>query len=388
MIAPERITVVFVLHALAGGGAERVAVRLLQHLDRKRFRPMLALFRVEGPYLDEVPSDVTIYDLKKRRKASWPGAVRRLVKFLRRENAQVVLAFDWHANIAAIAASRLARRNVRVIAGVRIHESTYISLLSPTVRPIRRATIRTVYPLADMVVANSEVATQNLAQKFKLSPEKLLTIHNPVDVAAIEKLAAVPMNGTWFHQECLVILGAGRLVAQKGFEILIDAIAQVRQVHDCKLVILGDGPEETTLRARATARGIGEHVVFAGFQSNPFNWMRHADVFVLSSYAEGFPNVLLEAMACGTPVVATRCLTGPEEILMDGREGLLVPPGNAAAMAEAITKLLNSPSRRTAMGAAGHERVQDFSVTRIVGAFEDLFLQVMNAKPAEASSLM
>ena len=375
---------VLVLHALAGGGAERVAVRLLQHLDRDRFRPVLALFRAEGPYIEEVPDDVPVVDLKKRTKADWPGTIQRLTRLFRREHPHVILAFDWHANLASLAAARLAGGGIRVVAGVRIHESSYIPLLPRWIQPLRRTTIRTLYPFADVVLTNSEAATGDLAESFKLPRHKLVTIPNPVDIAFVEARAAVDLNGSWFPRDIPVVLAAGRLVPQKCFDVLIDAMAKICKTRECKLVILGEGPDKAALRARADRQGIGESVIIAGFAANPFNLMRHSQVFVLASMAEGLPNVVLEAMACRTPVVATRCSAGAEEILTDGKDGLLVPPGDVDTLAGAIASLLDSPERRATLGAAGYRRVQDFSTAHVIGEFEELFAGLVQPESAEA----
>ncbi|MEX2015531.1 MAG: glycosyltransferase [Candidatus Hydrogenedentales bacterium] len=382
MNTPDRITVIFVLHALAGGGAERVAVQLLKHLDRRRFRPVLALFRVEGPYLTHVPEDVPVVDLRKRSKMDWPFLVRRLAQLIRREQAPVVFSFDWHANVAAILASKLTWVKTGVIAGVRSHESTYIPQLPRGVQPLRRLTIRKLYPRANVVLSNSEAVRNDLMEAFHLPREQLSMLHNPVDVAAIETQVALPLDDWKIGSGGPLVVAAGRLIPLKGFDVLINAIARVRRELPCTLVILGEGPEEAALKACAVAEGIGDNVVFAGFQANPFNIIRHAQVFVLSSITEGFPNVVLEAMASGTPVVATRCSSGLEEIITDGVDGLLVAPGDAAAMAEAIAGLLSSDERRHAIATAGYARVQAFDLSRTIPAFEDLFARVAQSTSA------
>jgi glycosyltransferase involved in cell wall biosynthesis len=126
------------------------------------------------------------------------------------------------------------------------------------------------------------------------------------------------------------------LVSPKGFRILLKAFSEVRTVRMCRLVILGEGPERSALTDLASSLGISDDVALPGFDENPYRWMRRAAAFVLSSYHEGFPSVLLEAMACGVPVVSTDCPSGPDEILEGGRWGRLVPVEDASAMADAM----------------------------------------------------
>jgi glycosyltransferase involved in cell wall biosynthesis len=144
-----------------------------------------------------------------------------------------------------------------------------------------------------------------------------------------------------------VAIAAGRLVKKKGFDVLLDALARTRRRREVRLVILGEGPERSTLESRVAALGLRDVVALPGFVENPLAWFARADLFVLSSFAEGMPNAMLQAMAAGCPVVATDCPSGPREILEDGRWGTLVPPGDAGALAEAIAFALGSPRARS-----------------------------------------
>jgi glycosyltransferase involved in cell wall biosynthesis len=168
---------------------------------------------------------------------------------------------------------------------------------------------------------------------------------NPVVTPELVECAAQPLDDPWFTAGAApVVLGAGRLDQQKDFPTLIRAFAAVRSKRAARLVILGEGPERARLESLVEELGIGEHVRLPGFVSNPFSYMARAAVFVLSSAWEGMPGVLIQAMACGAPVVATDCESGPREVLASGKYGRLVPVGDHAALAEAIAATLDAPT--------------------------------------------
>jgi glycosyltransferase involved in cell wall biosynthesis len=178
---------------------------------------------------------------------------------------------------------------------------------------------------------------------------------NPVVTPDLASKAAEPLDHPWFRPgEPPVVLGVGRLSKQKDFATLIRAFDRVRRARGARLMILGEGPERAGLQALADELALSQDVALPGFASNPFAYMARAGVFVLSSAWEGMPGALIQAAACGAPVVATDCESGPREVLQDGRYGRLVPVGNPAALADAILSTLDQP--RTAVPAEAIER--------------------------------
>ena len=164
-----------------------------------------------------------------------------------------------------------------------------------------------------------------------------------------EAKAEEPVEKEWFHQNIPVIISVGRLSKEKGFDILIKAFEKVQKDIDCRLVIIGDGPLKDELEELADELGIAEMVWMPGYDANPYKYVSKADVFVLSSFFEGLPNTLIEALAVGTPCVATSCKSGPKEILLDGEGGYLVDVGDDDAMAEALLKTLTEPEKTKEM---------------------------------------
>ena len=289
--------------------------------------------------------------------------------YLNRQRPRAVLSTLVGPNAIAVACARLvtARWRPRVVVREANTLSVALRYRSPANRRVAAAVVRAAYPHADAIVAVSEGARADLARFLALPPERVIAIPNPSPTGALVARAAAPLAHPWFAPDRTtpVIVAAGRLVPKKGFGVLLEAIAQVRQRRDVRLVVLGEGPERATLEASRARLGLRDVVEFPGFVDNPFAYLGRADLFVLASLAEGSPNVLIEALACGCPVVATDCPSGPREILREGRDGPLAAPGDAPALAAAIEQVLAAPPDRAAL----RSRAADFDSGRAFGAY-------------------
>jgi glycosyltransferase involved in cell wall biosynthesis len=235
------------------------------------------------------------------------------------------------------------------------------------------------YRMADGIVAVSDGVADDLARCSGLPREGITTVYNPVITAELAPLARQALAHPWFQPAAPpVILGVGSLAARKDFPTLLRAFARVRAQRGCRLVILGQGstPEKTAevkaeLMALATSLGVAADVDLPGFVANPFAYMSRAGAFVLSSAYEGLPGVMIQALACGCPVVSTDCPSGPAEILDGGRFGALVPVGDDQAMAQAITATLDDPIAAERLQARGAL----FSVERAVDRYLELLFE-------------
>ena len=328
----------FFTYSLGGGGAERVVVTLANHYTTQGYAVDLIVSRREDAYLKEVHPKVRIRYLHTRRRML---AAPRLAKALRELRPVALLATV--NTFAAVLAQRLARIPTRVI----LREATTPSVefqvkeTSAFKRTISETAMRWLYPRADAVVAVSKGVAQDLLNLIPQLKPKLTVIYNPVIDAAFYAKADAPVEHPWFQlNQPPVVLAAGRLVALKGYDTLLHAFARVRQQIPARLVILGEGGERPNLERLAAELGVAADVDLPGFDPNPFRYMRRAGVFVLSSRYEGLPNVLIQALACGCPVVSTDCPSGPSEILDGGRYGALVPVDDVEAMARAIVAAL------------------------------------------------
>ena len=204
--------------------------------------------------------------------------------------------------------------------------------------------LKFLFPVADRIVAVSQGVADDLSEMHPAISARVTTIYNPVFRAEMVEQAAAPVNHSWFETETApVVVSVGRLATVKDHSTLLRAFAEVLRSRQARLVILGEGPERENLLELAARLSVAQYVDLPGFKLNPFAYMSKAKVFALSSRYEGFPNVLVQAMACGTPVVSTDCRSGPTEILECGRWGQLVPVGDWRAMAGAIIETLNNP---------------------------------------------
>ena len=333
----KRPDVAIYLRLLYGGGAERVMVNLMQSFVEQGLKVDLVMNKADGPYLSQVPPEVRIVDLKAPRMLA---GLPKLAGYLRREKPMALLSGLHYNNEIALWAKALALSSTKVI----VSEHNTLSIHAQ-----RRSTDRwspllakLFYPWADGIVAVSQGVAQDLAEVTGLPAERIKVIYNPIITPEMLANSQEPLERPWFEAgEPPVILGVGRLEPQKDFPTLLRAFAKVRQVQPARLMILGSGREREKLNSLVEELGLKEDVAIVGFVKNPYPYIRRSAVYVLSSAWEGFGNVVVEALAQGTPVVSTDCPNGPAEILDGGKYGELVSVGDTEAMAGAILKVLS-----------------------------------------------
>jgi glycosyltransferase involved in cell wall biosynthesis len=332
--------IAFFLRTLGGGGAERVLLNLAQGFVGRGLKVDLVVSAGEGLDLWQIPSGVRIINLEAPRvSASLP----KLIGYLRRERPTALIPSLHYANEVALLAKYLARVPTKVLIPEHNMLSTEVKYHEKGIRQrLIPLAVRFLYPLADGIVAVSRGVAEDLVQTTGMSPKRIHVIYNPVITPQLYEMAKEPVDHPWFNPgEPPVILGVGRLEAQKDFTTLIRAFALVCQVRPARLMILGWGPDSPHLEALIRELGLEDDVAMPGHVKNPFAYMARASVFALSSAWEGLPTVLIESMALGTPVVSTDCKSGPREILDNGKYGKLVPVGDSKSLADAILKVLS-----------------------------------------------
>jgi len=357
--------VVLYVPDLSAGGAERAALNLLEALPGPDLRVTLLLNRREGPLLATLPPGAAVVSLEARRTLL---AVPRLAAFLRRERPDVLISYLEFNNIAAIWANRMAGRPTKIVASHHVTMSSF----NGNAQSFKRRLVPLLYqlslPVADHVVAVSRGVAQGMPQSLGRR-SRLSVIENPIVRARYREMAAASLGHPWFAQDQPpIVLGVGRLVPQKNFSLLLEAFSLVAARRPARLVLLGEGPLREQLLMQIERLGLGQCATILPVDPNPWPYMKGARAVVLSSLYEGFGNVLVEAMAVGTPVVSVDCPDGPAEILGNGRWGRLVPLGDAPALAAAIAETLDNPGDAEGRRA----RAMAFSAQSIAARYRTL----------------
>jgi glycosyltransferase involved in cell wall biosynthesis len=366
--AAGRLKVAFVLPSLHGGGAERAAVMLLNGLDPGVFDVTLFLFAREGAYLGELAAHVHLEVAKRRGRLARLSELR---DWIRRRRIDVVVSFLSHFTV--FAAVRSARVGTKFIISQQtplsafLHDADY-HWRKPLHRMLFTAIARRIYPRADLIACTSEGVAEDLMTRYGVRRGQVAVVHNPVDIADVARRATELLPDELAPDGRPTIMTAGRLAEAKNLPLLIDALQILASRMSFRTWILGTGDLEEDVRRRLRSAGLEQHVTLLGFQNNPWKYMAAADVFVLTSKYEGFGNVLIEAMASGTPVVATASF-GTREIIRHGETGLLVDRHEPDAVAQALHTLLQDEQLRRSLAERGRASARDFSVTAITAAF-------------------
>lgn len=342
---PKKVAVF--VPCLNDGGAEQLNVTFANEFAEHGLSVDLVVVDAEGPLREAVAGNVRIVVLRSRRCMT---SLPHFCRYLKRENPDVVLA-TMRAGTVALLADRIVGGRRRTIVRCEMCHTAVGRISNGLERLLLRLHIG-LLPSADAVVASSNDAAADIVRMSPKVSAKLHAIYDPRFNPGLLDLAEEPVAHPWLNGSTTpVVVSVGRLAPQKDYITLLRAFADVVRVRPARLVIVGEGPERSRLLATVRELGIAEHVDFPGYRSNPLPYVKRAQVFVLSSIAEGLPGVLIEALACGAPVVSTDCQTGPREILEGGKWGRLVPVGDSAAMADAILKALDEPGDSSALVA-------------------------------------
>lgn len=384
-----------IVRTLEGGGMQRIVLQLAEAFARSgiqvevvtghgaggatgkllsgmsiRYLPRSNILTSSLALLQARPHDVLrLLPLLTPLKPDMFWRLPALIEYLRTARPDAVLAAGTQSNLAAIIARAAAGLPARLV----VSEHNTLSIVAHRGHGLfRRAYPRLVqrfYLEADAIAAVSRGVAQDLAHTAHLPEELITLVYNPVDAERVVRAGRMPVGHPWLTDRSRpLILGVGRLHRQKDFPTLIRAFAIACKKRDLRLAIVGEGSERRMLETLSHQLGVQDYVLLPGFVDNPFAWMSHASLFVLSSAWEGFALVLLEALASGCPVISTDCPNGPREILLDGTYGTLVPIGDPEAMAGAMLATLAAPPDAAYLQA----RAAEFSVDATVAGYRRL----------------
>lgn len=362
--------IAFYIPSFERGGIERLVINIAPEL-LDRGIAVDVLVRTTDPPIRQLDGRVNIVRMESlprlyplferllpRQVAKAVAAFPSYLQYLVRTNPDLVVSLQ--INPFSVLGARLATVDVPVVVresntpSAATNDATHpISRISPAVK-------RLVYPFAAGIIAVSEDAGQDIAEFVNVPTDRITTIYNPTYNEAVIERARESADHPWFDDEIPIITSVGRFADQKDFQTLLRAFDELLETHRARLVLVGDGDRRKDLESLADRLGITDSVAFVGYQENPYKYVARSDVFVLSSHYEGLPNVVIEALTVGTPVVATDCPSGPREILLDGDGGKLVPVGDATAMRDALAATLDDPEQARRELAAAWEEIDRF----------------------------
>lgn len=326
-----------------GGGAQRSLAIIASEFTKRGLDVDLLLAQAKGRYFNEIRTDVNVVDFNARRfLTSFP----QLIRYLQNTKPDALLTTLIHVDFAAIFAKYFAKTDTRVITriastiSINTHYENnrlikFISTLSPY-----------FYPHSNHIIAVSNGVASDFSEFTKIPKKLIETIYNPVITPQLCRMAKENIDHPWFiGDQPPVILAVGRLAPQKDYPTLIKAFSLVHERTPARLVILGEGKERSHIESLINQLNLGKDVYMPGFVDNPFSYMSNSKVFVLSSGTEGLPGSLIQALACGCPVVSTDCPNGPAEILDGGKYGYLTPVGDVEALADRILRVLSGEAK-------------------------------------------
>jgi len=371
------------INSMAGGGAERVVSYLLPYLQNNGHSVWLVLTSDVITY--ELPRDIVVHYLEKSPEGEsgimkllkLPWLAYRYARFLKTQNITHSFSLLSRPCYINLMSRWFTRHNFKLIISERNYPSMQYGGNSLQAR-INRLLVRNLYPKADMVISNARASAKDLAENFGVDEERTHTVYNPID---IERINSIEKKEGFFDEGFVNAVSIGRLVKEKNHRLLLEAIVPFETL---RLYIFGEGELRSQLEQKIKTLNLENRVFLMGFESNPFQYLKAADFFLFGSLNEGFPNVLMEAMCCGLPIISTNCKSGPDEMLELKQEkkndimltdyGILTPVNDTALMQKALDYTFRNPEFLDSCRPRLLERIKAFEREPIVEAYMQLLL--------------
>ncbi len=367
--------VVFFIGSLQLGGTEAKLARNILPLLKKsgKVNPKLLLLQERGDFLHVVPDSIERLSLGENMHTNLFHILPRFRDALMKLRADMVISCTWYPAVIAYLAKKMGFTDLVHIVHDTVNMTEYVKdhFAHEKYRWLKLYLIKKAYCGADAVIVVSQGEKEDLSRNFGIPEKKIRVVYNPLDRI---KIAELSTEDPGIHFDVPVVVSMGRLVYQKGFDILLRAFRKVRDGRKAKLLVLGDGEKKEELISLAQSLDLQDDVVFLGMQVNPFQFILGAEVFCLASRYEGLGNVILEAMALGLPVVVTDCPSGPAEIVENGKYGILAPMENADAIADALIRVLSDDKLREGLSELSLIRAKDFDLEASLKQWEEIIL--------------
>ncbi len=357
----KKTRILFFIPFMNGGGAERVIMTLLSHLDRQVYEPILVMMKREGRYLDMIPKDIEVIDLKATQARY---AVFKIISVIKDKKPDVVFSTLAYLNLIVAIIRPFFSKNITFIA----RESNTVSVRNKREKYPRLFDwlYKKVYKNFDVIVTQAKFMRDDLIENYGIDKSKMVIIYNPLNTEDVAQ-KSLEDKGVNLPSDKYNLLAVGKLGYQKGYDILLPIMTRLDESYH--LTILGEGGDKEKLEVQIKELGLESSVTMAGFSDNPFAYMKRADVLVLSSRYEGLANVVLEANYCGTPTVAFSSPGGVSEIVEEGKNGFLVAPFDKEAFAKMIEKTKVHDFDAQAMSDMTKER---FAIEKIIHHYDTI----------------
>ena len=363
----------FVLPNLRAGGAEQVVITLLNGLASRGYSVELLLSEYSGPLKTELDDSVKVATLPPARTSVFGVAAHlpAIAMYLQQKNPAAMFPHLEHPSVVCLTAHIATDTDTVVIP---TQHSTLVGPGGGTPKDrIVDNLVPHLYPSANRIIAVAQGVANSITERTAVDPSDVSILHNPVDIDRIQRQAQEPLEHDWFvNDELKVILFVGRIAPEKDLQTWLQVFNSVHAENPrTRAVIAGRGPDREELLQFAERLGIADVVAMPGYVDNPYKYMKRASVFLLSSRREGLPTVLIEALACGCPVVATDCRSGPREVLADGQFGQLAPVAEPSQIAKAVSEVLEqSPAP-----AKLRSRADNFAATSVLDDYEQFLTE-------------
>ena len=356
----------FIIPSLISGGAQRTFVNILNAINKNQFICYLVVFRRKGDLFEQLDRNINVISLETKNAL---GSVIKLSKLIRKVKPHIAFSTLRYINFINILSCYLSFTRVKII----IRETNHHSEIKKN-RGLFDYIIDYSYHLANKVIALSNGVKEDIILRTKINPSKISVIYNPVDLEAInlQKKETLTNEDINFEKDILKLVNVGHLEEQKGQEILIKAISKINNIP-FKLYIVGEGNNRDYLSKLILELGLSKKVFLLGYKKNPYKFIFNSDIFVLSSLWEGFGHVIVEAMACGTPVIASNCKSGPSEIIHHNYDGILITPGSINEPKSNLIELMNDKSKRNELSKNALEKARKFDREKIIKSYEQVF---------------
>ena len=359
---------------LGGGGSERQTIALANGFAREGCEVTVLLTDTKGDLTSQLSSEVKVVSYSSR--SNFFSRFRFIYKTAKTEKPDILYSRFWTTKPAMIFAGRVLGIKTVAVEVSNIKQS--LRRWPPVLRNAIGFAKVFCYKMADSVIVQSHAGRKSLSRLGVR--EKTQTVHNGIEIERIEKRSKEEAMHRWFYEEIPVAVAVGRLVPSKGYENLVEALSAVNGVTPLRLLLIGDGPLRGRIDSKARELGVGDKIDFTGSVSNPHKYAVKCDIFICSSLFEGFSNSLLEALALGLPIVSTDHDFGANEIIENGKSGILVPVGDPEKMAETVLRLLQDKTLATKMGEEAKKRVREFSVEKMTRENLRIFREILEER--------